>query len=93
MEFWKKYNVDPIYIHTSGHAYANELIERLRQVFEENNVKKLTTDDYTITYIAPSVTKSLDKSKLFKDYPNINESDYIKTSDRKSCLKIILNKI
>ena len=62
----------------------------LLKMFEENNVKSLKADEYSITYVGESITKTLDKSKLFKDHPEISESDYQKTTVKKPYLKIQL---
>ena len=62
----------------------------LLKMFEDNNVKSLKADEYSITYVGESITKTLDKSKLFKDHPEISESDYQKTTVKKPYLKIQL---
>jgi len=71
----------------------NEVEERkqyLLEVMRNNNIKSITSDKYRITYIAPSEVKTLDKIKLFKEHPEINETDYLKTSKKKDYVKIDL---
>ena len=62
----------------------------LLKMFEDNNVKSLRADEYSITYVGESITKTLDKAKLFKDHPEISEGDYQKTTVKKPYLKITL---
>lgn len=62
----------------------------LLKVFEDNNVKSLKSENYSISYVGESVTRTLDKSKLFKEHPEINEGDYSKTTVKKPYLKITL---
>ena len=62
----------------------------LLKVFEENNVKSLKGENYSISYVGETVTRTLDKSKLFKEHPEIIESDFSKTTVKKPYLKITL---
>lgn len=71
----------------------NEVEERkqyLLEVMRNNNIKSITSDKYRISYIAPSEIKTLDKIKLFKEHPEINEADYLKISKKKDYVKIDL---
>jgi hypothetical protein len=69
---------------------ANDYKERLKKLFEDNNVKSLKSDDYTITYVPEGVTQKTDTKKLFEDNPTIDKEAYNKKSVRKSYLKISL---
>lgn len=69
---------------------AEEAREVLKQYMEEFNIQNIKSDDYTITYVPESTTRTLDKSKLFKAHPEINEEDFVKISPKKSYLKITL---
>ena len=56
----------------------------------KNGVKSLKSDGYTLTVVPESVRSTFDKAKLLKEHPEINESDYLKTSIVKPYLKITL---
>lgn len=56
----------------------------------KNGVKSLKSDGYTLTVVPESVRSTFDKAKLLKEHPEINESDYLKTSIVKHYLKITL---
>lgn len=56
----------------------------------KNGVKSLKSDGYTLTVVPESVRSTFDKSKLLKEHPEINESDYLKSSVVKPYLKITL---
>jgi len=56
----------------------------------KNGVKSLKSDGYTLTVVPESVRSTFDKAKLLKEHPEINESDYLKTSTVKPYLKITL---
>ena len=56
----------------------------------KNGVKSLKSDGYTLTVVPESIRSTFDKSKLLKEHPEINESDYLKTSIVKPYLKITL---
>jgi hypothetical protein len=56
----------------------------------KNGVKSLKSDGYTLTVVPESIRSTFDKDKLLKKHPEINESDYLKTSIVKPYLKITL---
>jgi len=56
----------------------------------KNGVKSLKSDGYTLTVVPVSVRSTFDKEKLLKEHPEINESDYLKSSVVKPYLKITL---
>ena len=56
----------------------------------KNGVKSLKSDGYTLTVVPGSIRSTFDNSKLLKEHPEINESDYLKTSIVKPYLKITL---
>lgn len=64
--------------------------KRLLLLFEDNNIKSLKSDNYTITYVAPSVRRTFDKKLLKDKYPDINLADFEKESNVASSLKITL---
>lgn len=64
--------------------------EAVKNFMESNNVKSIKSDRYNITLVPESTTSTLDKSKLFKEHPEINEADYLKISKKKSYIKITL---
>lgn len=64
--------------------------ELIRLFMEQNNIRSITSDTYNITYVPESTTSTLDKSKLFKEHPEINEQDFLKVSKKKSYIKISL---
>jgi hypothetical protein len=82
------------------HNYLSEIKElqekadyhkqRLLETLIENNVKSLKSDNYTLTVVPEGVTSRFDKAKLFKENPELNESDYVKQSKRSAYLKISL---
>lgn len=71
-------------------SQVEERKQYLLEVMKNNNIKSITSDKYRITYIAPSEVKTFDKIKLFKEHPEINETDYLKTSKKKDYVKIDL---
>ena len=82
------------------HNYLSEIKElqekadyhkqRLLETLIENNVKSLKSDNYTLTVVPEGITSRFDKAKLFKENPDLNESDYVKQSKRSAYLKISL---
>lgn len=71
-------------------AESEKVKARLLELMKENGIKSLKSEDYTITYIPESITTTFDKSKLFKEHPEINEADYTKQSKKKDYIKITL---
>lgn len=64
--------------------------DSVKKFMELNNVKSIKSDLYQITLIPESQIATLDKSKLFKEHPEIKEQDYTKLSNKKSYVKITL---
>lgn len=63
---------------------------KLLNMMTESGVKLIKSDAYNITVVPPGTTSRFDKKKLLADHPEINESDYTSTSERKAYLKITL---
>ncbi len=64
--------------------------QMLFDVMYKNGVKSIKSDKYVLTIVPESVRSTFDKAKLLKEHPEINESDYLKTSVVKPYLKITL---
>ena len=71
-------------------AQAEKFKEQLLAFMENNNIQSLKSDEYSITYVPESVTMTFDKKKLFSEHPEINESDYLKTSPKKAYITVKL---
>ena len=69
---------------------AEESKLKVFQFMKDNNIKSLKSDSYTVTFTPESTTTSLDKKKLFTEHPEINESDYLKTSPKKAYITVKL---
>lgn len=69
---------------------AEESKAKVFQFMKDNNIKSLKSDSYTVTFIPESTTSTLDKKKLFTAHPEINESDYLKTSPKKAYITVKL---
>ena len=69
---------------------AEESKLKVFQFMKDNNIKSLTSDSYTVTFIPESTTTSLDKKKLFTAHPEIKEQDYLKTSPKKAYITVKL---
>ena len=80
--------------------YLNEIKEleaeadrRRQTVFDfmnTNGIKSLASELYTISFIPESITSTLDKKKLFAEHPEIKESDYQKTGQKKAFITVKL---
>jgi len=64
--------------------------QMLFDVMYKNGVKTIKSNKYVLTIVPESVRSTFDKKKLLKEHPEINETDYLKTSKVKPYLKIIL---
>ena len=71
-------------------ALAEESKQKVFQFMKDNNIKSLKSDFYTVTFVPESTTSTLDKKKLFTEHPEINESDYLKTSQKKAYITVKL---
>lgn len=60
------------------------------QFMQANGIKSLKSDYYTVTYVPESTTSTLDKKKLFAEHPEIKESDYQKTGQKKAFITVKL---
>lgn len=69
---------------------AEEQKEKVLNLMLSNSIKSLKSDLYSITLVPEGMTSTFDKKKLLKEHPEINEADYLKTSDRKAYIKITL---
>ena len=69
---------------------AEESKEKVFQFMKDNNIKSLKSDSYTVTFTPDGTKSTLDKSKLFKEHPEIKEQDYLKTSPRKAYITVKL---
>ena len=69
---------------------AEESEAKVFQFMQDNNIKSLKSDSYTVTFIPESTTTSLDKKKLFTEHPEIKEQDYLKTSPKKAYITVKL---
>lgn len=68
---------------------AQEMRVALLNEMEKNGVKTFENDNIKITYVAPSVRKNIDSSRLKKEEPIIYEK-YLKDTNVKASLKITL---
>ena len=62
----------------------------LLEFMQDNGVKSINSDNYIITYVPEGTTSRFNKSKLLKDYPEIDESKYTTVSERKGYVTIKL---
>jgi hypothetical protein len=62
----------------------------LLQFMQDNGVKSINSDNYIITYVPAGTTSRFNKTKLLKDYPEIDESKYTTVSERKGYVTIKL---
>ena len=71
-------------------ALAEEREKAVLEFMRANNIKSLKSDYYTVTFTPDGTKSTLDKSKLFKEHPEIKETDYQKISPRKAFIKVVL---
>lgn len=71
-------------------AQAEDRKAKVLEFMEQNNIKSISSDFYNVSYIPASTASTFDKKKLLKDHPEINESDYIKLTDRKPYVKVTI---
>lgn len=69
---------------------AEESRLKVFQFMQDNGIKSLKSDYYTVTYVPESTTATLDKKKLFAEHPEIKEQDYLKTSPKKAFITVKL---
>lgn len=66
------------------------LKDGLLELMRDAGVKKWQSDSLTLTYVAPTTRKSLDSTKLKKDYPEIY-AECMKESNVSDSIKITIN--
>lgn len=71
-------------------AEAETMKQKIFDFMQKNNIKSISSDFYNVSLVPESFLLTFDKKKLFKDYPEINEQDYVKTSPRKAYLTVKL---
>ena len=62
----------------------------LLQFMQDNEVKSINSENYIISHIPEGTTSRFNKAKLLKDFPEIDESKYTTTSERKGYVTIKL---
>ena len=62
----------------------------LLQFMQDNGVKSINSENYIIAHVPAGTTSRFNKSKLLKDFPEIDESKYTTTSERKGYVTIKL---
>ena len=62
----------------------------LLQFMQDNGVKSINSENYIITNVPAGTTSRFKKAKLLKDFPEIDESKYTTTSERKGYVTIKL---
>lgn len=64
--------------------------ESIKQMMIDNGISSIKSDFYSVTLIPESTANTFDKKKLLADHPEINEADYLKSSQKKSYIKFTL---
>ena len=62
----------------------------LLQFMQDNGVKSINSENYIITHVPDGTTSRFNKTKLLKDYPEIDENKYTTVSERKGYVTIKL---
>jgi hypothetical protein len=62
--------------------------QKLLKAMEEHGIKSFENADVKFVYVAPTTRKTLDKKKLEQEHPEINLSDYDKTSNVSASVRI-----
>jgi hypothetical protein len=71
-------------------ALIEEKKTNLLEFMQDNGVKSINSDNYIITYVPAGTTSRFNKTKLLKDFPEIDESKYTTVSERKGYVTIKL---
>ena len=66
-------------------AYKQALLDAM----ETHGIKKIDTDDFVVSYVAPTERVSLDAKKVEAEYPDVYR-ECIKVSDVKSSVRVRL---
>ena len=74
----------------SMEAIIEERKAKMCEFMAKNNIKSIQSEMYSITMVPAGTTSRFDKSKLLRDYPEINEADYTTTSERKAYVTVKL---
>ena len=64
-----------------------QLKELIKNAMAKNGVKKFENDNIALTYIAPTIRKSLDTQRLKKEEPDIYDY-FLKSSEVKDSVRI-----
>lgn len=67
----------------------DEYKRALLEAMEEYEVKKIDTEDFTVTYIAPTERISLDSKKVEKEHPEVYR-ECMRVSDVRSSVRVKL---
>lgn len=68
---------------------AKEMKERLKELMEENGIKKWECDAFVATYTPAGVTSKFDATAFKKDHPDLYD-EYVRESERKSSIRTTL---
>ena len=68
------------------------LKEKMLEFMENNSIKSIKSDLYSITYVPAGISNRFDKAALLKDHPEINETDYTKQTKRKAYVTMKVKK-
>lgn len=71
-------------------AQAEERKQKVLSFMQDNNIKSLKAENYSITYVPESTATTFDKKKLLKEHPEINESDYVRITEKKPYIKVTI---
>lgn len=69
---------------------ADEYKATLLTWMEQHGVLNIKGDGFTVSYVSPTIRKTLDTKKAQADFPFLKEDRYCKTSSVKSSVKITL---
>lgn len=68
---------------------AKDMKERLKELMEENGIKKWECDAFVATYTPAGVTSKFDSTAFKKDYPDLYD-EYVRECERKSSIRTTL---
>ena len=66
-----------------------EYKQALLEAMEQYGIKKIDTDDFVVSYVAPTERISLDSKKVEAEYPDVYK-ECMRVSDVKSSVKVRL---
>lgn len=70
-------------------AQQKKCLDIIKQAMEEQGIKKIENDYFTMTYVYPYEKMDIDKNKLKKDYPQVY-ADCVKPTQVKAQVKITI---